>query len=53
MSKRQLVVLIALSAMRPAAALLRALDSNSTGADDEAAKALDAAVAALEVYVVQ
>ncbi len=37
--------------MRPVAALLRAMDSNNTGADDEAAKAMDAAVAALESYL--
>lgn len=42
---------MALPMMQSAVQVLKMRDSNSTGADDEAAKAIEAAIAALEIYL--
>ena len=51
MTKKQLIQFFVLPLMRSASAFLRFKDSNSTGADDEAADAIDYATAKLEKWV--
>lgn len=49
--KLRLVLSIVIPFLRSAAELLRAKDEDSVGADDEAAKVIDAALEALAKYL--
>lgn len=50
MTKLDWILMFILPSMRTAAALLANKDANSTGADDEAAEAINFAVARLEKF---
>lgn len=51
MNKKDWIVIFIIPNLRSLAAWLKRKDANSTGADDEAAKAIDAAIVALETYL--
>ena len=51
MTKKMIIQFFVIPSMRSAALFLRFKDDNSTGADDEAADAIDYAVAKLEKWV--
>lgn len=53
MNKKWWIQIIIIPNLRSAAAYLRFKDSNSTGADDEAARAIDIAVEALEKWLAE
>jgi hypothetical protein len=51
MNKKMWLAIFLLPAMRSGTALLRNLDANSTGGDDEAAEAIDFAIARLDKWL--
>ncbi len=53
MSKKQYIQFFGLPMIRSLAAFLRFKDTNTTGSDDEAARALEIAVDALEKWLTE
>lgn len=51
MFNKQMIFLFAISTLRTAASLIKSLDSDNVGSDDNLARILNAAAAALEAFI--